>query len=110
MWSIVSGAVTEHELDPAALGLATATPESLRGGDVEFNVAVVHTLLAGEPGPVRDAVLLNAAAGIAAYDVSEAPLVDRLKAGLSRAADAVDTGAARDKLAAWLAACSRTVT
>ncbi len=109
VWSIVSGAVTEHELDPAEFGLAAAQPESLRGGDVEFNVAVVHRVLAGEPGPVRDAVLLNAAAGIAAYDVSEAPLVDRLKAGLSRAADAVDTGAAREKLAAWLAACRRTV-
>lgn len=104
VWSIVGGTVTEQELDPADLGLPYVQPEELRGGDVAFNVDVVHRLLDAEPGAVRDAVLLNAAAGIAAYDVSDAPLVERLRAGLERAAEAVDSGTARVKLAEWLAA------
>ncbi|MBA2698373.1 MAG: anthranilate phosphoribosyltransferase [Nocardioidaceae bacterium] len=106
IWSIVGGATSEHELDPADLGLGYAQPDDLRGGDVTFNADVVHRLLDGAPGAVRDAVLLNAAAGIAAYDVSDAPLVERLSAGLDRAAAAVDSGAAKAKLVAWLAAAN----
>lgn len=104
IWSIVEGTVTEQELDPADLGLPYVQPEELRGGDVAFNVDVVHRLLDAEPGAVRDAVLLNAAAGVAAYDVRDAPLVERLSAGLERAAEAVDSGKAKAKLAEWLAA------
>lgn len=106
VWSIVDGTVTEQELDPADLGLAYVQPDELRGGGVDFNVDVVHRLLDAEPGAVRDAVLLNAAAGIAAYDVSDAPLVERLSAGFERAADAVDSGTAKAKLAQWLAAAT----
>ena len=72
-----------------------------------FNVAVVHRLLAGETGPVRDAVLLNAAAGIAAYEAVPGTVTDRLAAGLERAADSVDSGAAKLKLEAWLSAAAR---
>ncbi len=106
VWAIVDGAVTEHELDPSDLGIARAQPADLKGGDVAVNVAVVHRLLAGETGPVRDAVLLNAAAGIAAYEAGPGELTERLAAGLERAADAVDSGAARAKLETWLAAAS----
>ncbi len=106
IWAIVDGAVTEHELEPAELGVARAQPSDLKGGDVAFNVAVVHRLLAGETGPVRDAVLLNAAAGIAAYDAGPGNVTERLAAGLERAAQAVDSGAAKAKLESWLAAAS----
>lgn len=106
VWSIVDGTVTEQELDPADLGLPYVQPEELRGGDVACNVDVVHRLLDAGPGAVRDAVLLNAAAGIAAYDVRDAPLVERLSAGFERAAEAVDSGAAKAKLAEWLAAAT----
>ncbi len=107
VWSIVGGAVSEQKLDPADVGVPAARSEDLRGGSVQFNVAVVRRLLDGEEGPVRDAVLLNAAAGIAAYEVSDAPLEERLLAGLGRAADAVDSGAAKQKLSAWISAASR---
>ncbi len=108
IWAIVDGAVTEHELDPSSdLGIVRSQPSDLRGGDVAFNVAVVHRLLAGETGPVRDAVLLNAAAGIAAYEAVPGTVTERLAAGLERAADAVDSGAAKLKLEAWLAAAAR---
>lgn len=107
VWSIVDGGVVEEEFDPADLGIAPAQPAELVGGDVAFNVAVVHRLLAGAEGPVRDAVLLNAAAGIAAYDAQPGSVVDRLGVAMTRAAEAVDSGAAKAKLDTWLAATSR---
>ena len=59
--------------------------------------------LAGEPGPVRDAVVLNAAAGLVAYDLSaEGPLLDRLAAAKVRAEESIDTGAAARVLQAWV--------
>jgi anthranilate phosphoribosyltransferase len=106
VWTVADGQVTEHTLDPADLGIARAEPADLVGGDVAFNTAVVHRLLAGGAGAVRDAVLLNAAAGIAAYERSTGPLEDRLGAAMSRAAEAVDTGAAQETLTRWLAAVS----
>ena len=60
--------MTPSTVDPAALGIAPATPEDLRGGDVHHNADVVRRILDGERGPVRDAVLLNAAAALAVYD------------------------------------------
>ena len=104
VWSIAGGQVTTGRLDPTDVGVALGRPEDLRGGDVSFNTSVVHRLLDGEKGPVRDAVLLNAAAGIAAYDVGDGSLVDRIGAGLERAVEAVDSGEARRKLTEWVAA------
>src|ERR1700760_1696597 len=57
---------TGPSFDPAALGLARSTLADLRGGDPAHNASVVRSVLAGEPGPVRDIVLLNAAAALAA--------------------------------------------
>jgi anthranilate phosphoribosyltransferase len=104
LWAIVHGTVTCHVIDPVDLGLPRSRPADLVGGDVATNVAAVHRVLDGEKGPVLDAVLLNAAAGIAAADRTAAPVTDRLAAGLTRAADAVGTGAAKAKLQAWVAA------
>jgi len=104
VWSVQDGAVSEQTLDPADLGIARALPADLLGGDVEFNADVVRAVLRGDRGAVRDAVLLNAAAGIAAYDGQVGPLQERLGAALQRAGAAVDSGAARDTLARWVAA------
>jgi len=104
VWSIVGGEVWHEVLDASDLGLARAEPEELLGGDVATNVDAVERLLAGQTGAVRDAVLLNAAAGIAAYDARRAPLSERLGDGLRRAATSVDSGAAHAKLDDWLAA------
>jgi anthranilate phosphoribosyltransferase len=59
-------------------------------------------VLAGEPGPVRDAVLVNAAAALAAHEGLDGDLTKRLAAGLERAAAAVDSGAAAATLDRWL--------
>jgi anthranilate phosphoribosyltransferase len=104
VWLAEAGAVTEASVDPADLGITPVAPQALRGGDRTFNAAVVRDVLAGggRSGP-RDAVLLNAAAAIAAFDgVGSAPLRDALARGLALATEAVDSGAAADLLNRWI--------
>src|SRR5262245_6174716 len=101
------GSVTEESFDPAVLGIARATAEDLRGADPDHNAKVFTQVLAGEPGPIRDAVLLNAAAGLAAYAGAEGALAERFEAGLAQARESVDSGAARDKLARWVEVSQR---
>lgn len=102
VWVVAGGAVVEEQFDPASLGVPTASLELLRGGDAPHNAAVARALLAGEQGPVRDAVLLNAAAALAAYEASAAPLLERLQAGWDRAAAALDGGDAGRLLDRWV--------
>lgn len=104
VWRVRGGAVTHEVVDPARLGLPASPAEALRGGDAAFNAAAVRSLLAGQPGPVRDAVLLNAAAALVALEADDAHLDDRLAAGLVTAAAAVDSGAAAGVLDRWVAA------
>ena len=66
VWVVRDGTVSQTRFDPAALGLSRSRPGDLRGGDPAHNAAVVHAVLAGERGPVRETVLLNAAAALAA--------------------------------------------
>ena len=107
MWVVHGGEVAEDRDDPAALGLAPATTEDLRGGDAQHNAEVVRRLLAGETGPVRDAVLLNAGAALAVHDEPGVPVHDALPRGLARAAEAIDSGAAAGLLERWVAATGR---
>ena len=112
VWIAADGAVTVTEFDPAALGLPRATIDDLRGGDPTHNADVARSLLAGRTGPVRDIVLLNAAAAItAAAGLSAVTSADALtKAlgdGLARAAAAVDSGAAADLLDRWTQVSNR---
>jgi anthranilate phosphoribosyltransferase len=86
--------------------LPVASAEALRGGDTAHNAEVVRRTLDGEQGPVRDAVLLNAAAALAVHDNPGAPVDEALSAGLDRAREAVDSGAARATLDRWVAASS----
>jgi len=102
VWVVRDGAVTPSTVDAGMLGLPATTLDALRGADPAFNAKVARAVLAGERGPVRDAVLLNAAAGIAAYDGLGGPVEDALRAGLNRAAYAVDSGAAADLLVRWV--------
>ncbi|GAB2551808.1 anthranilate phosphoribosyltransferase [Leucobacter ruminantium] len=113
IWEVSRGAVTEHDLDPRDLGIARASISDLAGGTPEENADVVRRVLGGEPGPVRDVVLLNAAAGLVAYDLAsdpetaERPLLERLGGGMRRAADAIDSGLAVAKLEAWVRSTAR---
>ncbi|MEK0156829.1 anthranilate phosphoribosyltransferase [Arthrobacter oryzae] len=104
VWEIRNGEVTEQTFDPQALGIRPATVEELRGGDATANAAVVRDVLSGVPGPARDAVLLNAAAGLVAFDVdAQGPLADRMAAALKRAEESIDSGAAAAVLEKWVA-------
>ena len=102
VWVVSGGTVSQQSFDPASLGLARVTLEQLRGADAAYNSGVARALLAGEQGPVRDAVLLNAAAALAAFEGGSAPLVERLQAGFDRAAAALDGGAAAALLDRWV--------
>ena len=106
LWVAHDGAVTTATIDPNELGIALAPVDALRGGDVEHNADVVRRLLAGEPGPVRDAVLLNAGAALAVHDAPGAAVAEALAAGIAKATDAVDSGAAAATLERWVAAAS----
>jgi anthranilate phosphoribosyltransferase len=102
VWRVRGGSVEELTLHPADLDIPRAAPESLRGADPAYNAAVVRRLLDGEAGPVRDAVLLNAAAALVALDDVDGDLTDLLAAAYVRAAGSVDSGAAASALARWL--------
>ena len=113
VWEITRGAVTEHDLDPAEFGIPRSRIEDLLGRDPEHNAGVIRSVLAGEQGPVRDVVLLNAAAGLTAFARSqdaeqlEIPIRERMAEQLQRAADTVDSGAAAKKLDDWVTATNR---
>lgn len=101
VWLINGGTVQRDQLDPAALGVPAARREDLRGGDAATNADVVRRLLAGDPGPVRDAVLLNAAAALATHRGLTGDLVGDLMGTAQRAAEAIDSGAAAELLERW---------
>lgn len=101
VWVAAGGTVRERTLDPAALGLPAATREDLRGGDPAHNAATFRALLAGDRGPVRDAVLLNAAGALVAFDGVPDDLAAAFPAALQRAAAAIDSGTAQRLLARW---------
>src|SRR3954453_13548691 len=104
-WVASDGTVIRATVDPAVLGLDPAPPGGLRGADRDFNPGVVRDVLAGGAAGVRDVVLLNAAAAIAAYDGMNAARVhDAVARGLRLAAESIDSGAAAQLLDAWVAA------
>jgi anthranilate phosphoribosyltransferase len=109
VWVVHGGTVSQISFDPASLGIGKSRPADLLGGDAARNAAVARACLSGEAGPVRDIVLLNAAAALAADAGVPDPddLATALADGYARAASAVDSGAAESLLARWVAASHR---
>lgn len=97
------GAVARTRFDPADLGIPRSNPGDLRGGPPAHNAAVARATLAGQLGPVRDIVLLNAAAALVAAQGT--PPADEITSALAdafkHAEAAVDSGAATDLLTRW---------
>jgi anthranilate phosphoribosyltransferase len=89
-----AGVVEAWTLDPAELGIPTAKPADLTGGDAQANAAITRQVLAGEPGPHRDIVLLNAAPAFVATGKAKT-----MRQGIALAAESIDSGAAAEKLA-----------
>jgi anthranilate phosphoribosyltransferase len=96
------GAVRAYVIEPEQYGINRATAGAVRGGTVEANVRMSEGVLAGERGPSRDVVLLNA--GAALY---MAGLADSIAAGIERAADELDSGRTRRKIEEVAAASQR---
>ena len=99
VYEVRDGQVLETSIDPAELGLARATIDDLHGGDAEASAEIVRALLAGVQGPRRDVVLLNAGAAL-----EVAGRAKDVAAGMSLAAEAIDSGAAAEVLDHWIRA------
>ncbi len=87
------GQVSTFEVTPEDAGLPRALPEDLKGGDPDTNADAILAMLDGTPGPYRDVVLYNAAGGLIVAEKAE-----DLAAGVAMAAEAVDSGKAREAL------------
>ncbi len=93
VWELRDGDVESWTFSPDETGLGRWSIDDLRGGDREANAATMLRLLAGEEGPIRDAVLLNAAGVLLA-----AGATGSIPDGIQTAAQAIDSGAARQRL------------
>jgi anthranilate phosphoribosyltransferase len=93
---LACGKVTTFEISPRDFGLAETPIEALRGGDAQRNAEIINGVLAGDPGPARAAVVLNAAAALCVTGLES----DRTAAA-ERAAEAIDSGAAKQTLERW---------
>jgi anthranilate phosphoribosyltransferase len=104
IWRVQAGTVDKLKFDPAGFGFSRADLDDLMGGDAQANAAEVHAVLAGAQGPVRDAVVLNAAGAIVAHAglSSRAEWLPAWEDGLARAGAAIDSGAAEQLLARWV--------
>ncbi len=104
IWRVQAGTVERLTLDPAAFGFRRADLSELVGGDAEANAASVRAVLSGAKGPVRDAVVLNAAGAMVAHAglSGDAQWVPAWQSGLARAVEAIDSGAAERLLANWV--------
>ena len=108
VWWVRAGSVSSRVVDPTRLGLSNQPTSALRGGDPAHNAAVVRSVFAGEWGAVRDAVVLNAGLALALTGSDSGSSADAfeadIRAGMARAASAVDSGAATRLVDAWVAA------
>jgi len=113
VWEVTRGEVINHVIDVQELGLPKAKIEDLLGKDPAHNASLARSVLAGDAGPVRDIVVLNAAAGITSFQLAEdhtqqdIPLKQRLVSNIERAQRAIDSGAASAKLTEWAEATQR---
>ena len=90
---VADGKVRRRVIDPLELGVSRCAPETLRGGEPAENAQTIREIFAGSDGGRRDAVLLNAAGAIAAAGHAR-----DLAEGLGLAREALDSGAAGERL------------
>jgi anthranilate phosphoribosyltransferase len=102
--SIGKSEIHSDRIDAKDFGMDNAPIEALVGGDAQENARISQLIFAGERGAPRDAVLLNAAAAIAAFEGDmDSDIKARLTRGLEHAVQAVDSGAASELLNKWAA-------
>ncbi len=93
IYDLKDGIITDYAITPEDVGFATANPNSLRGGSAEENAATLRSVLGGKAGPLRDVVLMNAAAALVAGGKASS-----IKAAIPQAAASIDSGRALKKL------------
>lgn len=101
--TIGSGEISSDRIDAKDFSLDNAPISALVGGDAQENARITKAIFSGERGAPRDAVLLNAAAAIAAFDGEfELSLHERLSKSLKKATESIDTGKANSLLDEWV--------
>ena len=101
--TIGSGKIQSDRIDPQDFGIARAPISDLVGGDATENARITTAIFNGETGAPRDAVLLNAAAAIAAFDgEGDVEIHERISKSLAKASSALDSGATRQLLNEWV--------
>lgn len=88
-----AGKVTTYRISPEDFGIEQAVPSEIKGGDTEYNAAIVRDILDGQKGPKRDMVLLNAGAAFRVADTAA-----DIMAGIAMAKESIDSGKAGEKL------------
>ncbi|MGD9118550.1 MAG: anthranilate phosphoribosyltransferase [Dehalococcoidia bacterium] len=96
VWELSDGEITKYDIAPQDFGIAEAKIETLVGGTSEENARILRSVLEGEKGPQRDAVVLNAAAGIALVNNDKG--ISALKEAAQVALETIDSGRALEKL------------
>lgn len=110
IWEISRGQIVEHDLDPHDLLIPRSNLDDFRGGEPSYNAEVLKDTLSGTTGPIRDIVVLNAAAGMVAFELAQdstqvlRPITVRFSEQIERAAAVIDSGAALKKLEEWVLA------
>lgn len=99
IWIVRPDTIDAVTLDPVTLGLGPATLDQLRGGAAADNAVRARTMLAGEPSPLRDVVVLNAAAVLLAASLTADDVEDQFRTATAQAAAAIDSGRAARCLA-----------
>lgn len=109
VWLIADSRVHRTTLDPLELGLEAAAPADLTGGDAVHNASVVKELVAGKTGPIRDIVVLNAAAALLSFRGVSAvvPLVEQMLETKRDVEAALDAGATASTLERWVEITNR---
>jgi anthranilate phosphoribosyltransferase len=104
IWRVQAGTIDRLTFDPAGFGFPRAQLSELLGGDAASNAAEARAVFGGTTGPVRDAVILNAAGAMVAHAglTSSAEWLPSWESGLARAAQAIDSGAAEQLLVRWV--------
>ena len=96
VWELSDGEITQYDVSPKDFGIAEADVETLVGGTSEENAAIMRSVLEGEKSPRRDAVVMNAAAGIALSRSHKG--IPALKEAAEIAIETIDSGQAMEKL------------
>jgi anthranilate phosphoribosyltransferase len=101
--TIGNGEISSDRIDAKDFSLANAPISALVGGDAQENARITRAIFSGERGAPRDAVLLNAAAAIAAFDGEfELSIHERLSKSLKKATESIDAGKASSLLSEWI--------